>query len=345
MPLTGYPKRTKYAPEDEVYILIDKRISPVVIFGWRTEVYDTDGDGTGDAVQETFYKFEGHGELEIIEREVFASENHALGFIKNDYFNRAIESGSGGSGFFQAGVNNNGDPRTFGNWTDLACWDLSHGQFHLTDAYYGDGTITVTHGSKVVTGVGTHFVSQAPTNTYLSGESVDGTVDFVSSETSLTLLEDQTLGSYSGTISTANGTAIITGVGTVFNNGSIQVGDRINATNINPSAVVVSIDSGTQITMNANSTGTASGLSYIIARPNKAYLIYPESPSEVTFLYESEGEKTLVFDGATLANATLPDAISDPADGWADFRDAVRSYDALTTVMPDGEKIGHPDDV
>jgi hypothetical protein len=130
MPLSNYPEITKYTIDDTVYVFEGNQIKELVITGWRVEVYDTNGDGTGTAVQETYYQFSNHSELK--NTLVFSSWNHIRSEIKGDYLNRAIESGSGGSGFVRNLFCKDADPLvplTFGSWTDFAGFDLRVANF------------------------------------------------------------------------------------------------------------------------------------------------------------------------------------------------------------------------
>lgn len=342
--LENLPKRTKYAYEDQVFIIIDSCIVPVEIASWRVHVYDTVGDGTGTAVQKNYYKFTGYEEFELPENKIFSSENHALGFIKGDFINRAFESGTGGSGFFQGGFNVASAERSFGNWTDLASLDLKLAQFKVDDQNILSGLATWTNGSATILGTNTLFLSQVHAGDTIYIDEMELVVDHVVSNTELVLTA--AMPAHLGTLSKTNGTAIITssvdgfGVGYF---GDIEIGDGVTATGVSGNRIADAGDSSTQRKLNSNSTGTASGLSYTVTHRGRGISTALES-QEVELLYESDDEKTLVFDGTIMTDAILPDLISDPSDNWADFRANVRSYDALTTVMPDGYPIGHPDD-
>ena len=336
--LSGFPHKTKYTPGDNVYGLINFIITPLTVAGWEVLVDNPSGDGTTGR-QRVYYYFEEDLFLRIEEAQVFASENAVLGYIKNDRLNRAIESGSGGSGLFQAGFNNAGTPRSFGNWTDFASLDLQHALFSIIDTFVGDGTIKVTHNSNAVVGTGTHFTTQLSVGDEIYGFPASGNVASITDDTHLTLNVNTNFGSLPGTISTTSGNAVLIGSGTAFLNEAIKVGDTINCAGVQ--GVVSVITDNTHITMSLNSTATASGLSYTASRSGIFYEIF--SPAlDIELLRESDGEKTLVFDNTDLYLATLPSYMADPADNWAAFREEVRSYDALTTIMPDGDPIGYP---
>ena len=156
--LTNMPDKTKYTPGDAVFIFdLDKvKIKPVTISEWRVEMDNPLNDTTGRQI--IYYKFE-EVPYEIQEKYVFASENHCLSFLKNDYINRAIESGSGGEGLFKSGLNLAGDARSFGNWTDFAGLDMQGANFVISDEpVLRTGTASIS--GTAVTGSGTLFLSE-----------------------------------------------------------------------------------------------------------------------------------------------------------------------------------------
>jgi hypothetical protein len=266
--LTNLPLKTKYTPGDSVYILQEFQIIPVTIAAWRVKVSNPLNNTEG--LQETFYSFENKGKLEIVENLVFASENSVLAYMKNDWINRAIESGTGGYEFFRSGLNSVGDERSFGNWTDFAGFDLTLSKFIITgEKVVIPGTATVS-GTNVV-GTGTSFLTH-----YAPGDEFD-----------------------------------LTGGTEPY---------EINK-------FVVSIADDTHMIING-----APGV-FTDQFPMKI-----ADPYEIPLLIESEGDETLVFDYCRLGGATLPAAITSKED----FRAAVKSYDAVTTIWTDDQPIGRP---
>ena len=350
--ISDYPLKPKYKFEDAVFILIDFHIEPVTIASYRVRVSNPSGDGN-TAVQETFYKFDGHGELEVEEARVFASENHALSFMKNDGMNRAIESGSGGSGIFAGGYNNAKTARSFGNWTDFGGWDLSTGRFR-SEQYniLLSGTVSVASGNYILTGVGTNFLDEIGTGAVGSGAGktilINGTETYsvsnggVLSDTLLHLSSNASVTrsgvtihrkydtrettELRGTASIAVGTKTITGSGTFFLT-EAHVGDVL-ILDETESVTIASIASNTSMQTVDNALDDWSG----------AYMTRKDSGT-VTFLTESEGEKTLVFDGANLMSCDLPESMRTKALFW----ETVRSADAETTIWIDGVAIGRPE--
>lgn len=276
--LSNLPIKTKYTPEDRVFVfdLTLRKILSVTISEWRVEVDNPLNDSTGRQI--IYYKFE-EVPYELQEKYVFASENHCLSYLKNDYINRAIESGSGGEGFFKSGVNGNGDAKSYGNWTDFAGFDMTSAKFIIENEWgVATGTVTIGSSSSAVVGTGTAF---------LTDYEVGGKFDVVGNIGLEPIGEDKTIGT---------------------------------------------ITDDTHLTVTSN---------FSQAYTNRICM-KPLPPIEVAVLESSGGENTLVFDNTKLLNAVLPDSISDPADNWQDFRDNVRSYDANTTIMPDGDPIGYP---
>lgn len=155
--LSNLPIKTKYTPEDRVFIfdLTLLKILSVTISEWRVEVDNPLNDSTGRQI--IFYKFE-EVPYELQENLVFASENSVLAWMKNDFINRAIESGSGGQVFFGSGLNAAGDDRSWGNWTDFAGLNLMNSQFIITgEKVKIPGTATIS-GVNVI-GTGTSFLT------------------------------------------------------------------------------------------------------------------------------------------------------------------------------------------
>lgn len=276
--LSGLPQITKYTPGDSVFIIQDFKILPVMIASWRVEVRNPLSDLEG--MQVTRYSFIERPDLEVIESLVFASENACLAWMKNDYINRAIESTTGGHSFFSSGIQSGGAPRSFGNWTDFAGWDMALAKFIIDDEWiFATGTGTVGIGESIVVGTGTAFLTD-----YQVGDHFDFVGEF----------------------------------------GADPAG--LNYT-------ITAITDDTHLSI--------SPVTFFSNYTNRIVMkIAPQV--EVTLLEESEGEKTLVFDYTNLLNAVLPDSISDPSSNWAAFRANVRSYDAETTIMPDGDPIGRP---
>lgn len=274
--LSDLPLKTKYTPGDSVYIIIDYKIIPVTVASWVVTVSNPLNDS--DGMQVITYSFEERSE-QIQEPFVFASENACLAWMKNDYLNRAIESGSGGEGYFKSGLNAAGDSRSFGNWTDFAGFHLQDANFIITgEKVLCSGTATISGAN--VTGTGTNF-----TTDFAPGDLFD-----------------------------------LTG-GTPEDPYGIDVN-------------VLTIADDTHLTLASAPAGGPYTDQFVLK-------VAPDTP--ITLLETSGGENTLVFDYCKLTDANLPDSISDPSDNWADFRANVRSYDASTTIMPDGDPIGYPD--
>jgi len=265
--LSGLPVKTKYTPGDSVYIFHNQKIEPVLITEWRTVVDNPLGDSEGRQI--IYYKFHAK-EFEVSEPFVFASENSVLAWMKNDWINRAIESGTGGYEYFRSGLNSVGDERSFGNWTDFAGFDLTLSKFIITgEKVVIPGTATVS-GTNVV-GSGTSFLTH-----YAPGDLFDltgGTEPYGIDE------------------------------------------------------VIVSVTDDTHLTLFSNPGVFTDQFPIKIAEPY-----------EIPLLIESEGEETLVFDYCRLGGATLPTDITSKED----FRAAVKSYDAVTTIWTDDQPIGRP---
>ena len=271
--LANLPLKTKYTPGDSVYILQEFQIIPVTIAAWRVKVSNPLNNTEG--LQETFYSFENKGKLEIVENLVFASENSVLAYMKNDWINRAIESGTGGYEFFRSAINAGGSPRSWGNWTDFAGFDMTLAKFIIdSEKVFAQGTGTVGIESAAVVGTGTAF---------LTDFEVGDLFDFVG------------------------------------NFGADPAGED---------KIILSITDDTHLTVNTN---------FVTAYTNRIVMKVAD-PYEIPLLIESEGEETLVFDYCRLGGATLPAAITSKED----FRAAVKSYDAETTIWTDNEPIGRP---
>lgn len=358
--ISGYPLKPKYKFEDAVFILIDFHIEPVTVASYRAKVSNPSGDGN-TAVQETFYKFTGHGELEVEETKVFASENAVLFYMKGGGFNRAIESGTGGSSLFQGGINNIRTARSFGNWVDFAGWDLSSARFKIANEKMWElitGTVSIANGSYVLNGTGTQFLTELGNGNVGSGASqrfrVGGVTEFninYEGVLSNTLINCATVHSgstytnatiekliaenhkdvneLSGTVSIALGATAM--VGTTGGSGTrflteLQVGDQITIDGTE-TLTVATITDNNHLTVTTPSADDWSGSVLTISVSD-----------EVTFLTEIEGEKVLIFDHADLTGVFLPDNLKDIED----FRENVKSYDADGTRWTNGQPIGRP---
>lgn len=166
MSLTNYPKVLKYAIDDRPYkvrsfhkyengFVKDAEgganefkngrssgyLQRVKITGWRTEVYDTNGDGTGTAVQENYYTVKdilGYDtetenetntyielydvrEYEIAETNLFSSKNHALSVIKGKYLNSPFKDLSNNANLIFSTMGEiEGQAVSNGDWDDWA---------------------------------------------------------------------------------------------------------------------------------------------------------------------------------------------------------------------------------
>ena len=358
--ISDYPLKPKYKFEDAVFILIDFHIEPVTIASYRVRVSNPSGDGN-TAVQETFYKFDGHGELEVEEARVFASENAVLFYLKGGGFNRAIESGTGGSAIFVGGYNNLRTARSFGNWIDFAGWDLSGARFRIENEKTWElitGTVSIANGSYVLNGTGTLFLSElgsgtvgsgvgqrfrvggvtelsvnytgVQSNTLINCSSVHSGSTYTNATIEKLVLENfKDTNELSGTVSIALGATAM--VGTTGGSGTrflteLQVGDQITIDGTE-TLIVATITDNNHLTVTTPSADDWSGSVLTIT-----------TGGEVAFTTEINSEKVLVFDHTDLTNTYLPNALKDIDD----FREAVKSYDADYTIWTNGEPIGRP---
>ncbi len=352
MAITGFPLRTKYAYNDSVYIFENGKIVPVTIASWRVEVDNPSGDGdTGR--QLTFYRFSDRTDLEIEQSYVFASENAVLFWLKGDFINRANESGSGGNSFFGSGYNNAKDPKSYGNWTDFAGFDLANMELSFSYRYVAlTGTVSITSGSYVLNGVGTQFLTELAANQFFIINGTDicqvnyegpisDTVVNLAAIASITrtgvsiadIVDTRDLNTYQGTIAMTTGSDQMIGTDTKFQD-ELEIGDVVTIDGTED-LTVESIESQTALTTTTNAVGDWSAGEYLIT----AYVT-----GEVELLYESGGEKTLVFDYADLhQSGDAADNLPVELRTKADFMENVRSFDAETTIWIDYEPIGYPD--
>lgn len=179
MSLTNYPKVLKYAINDRPYKVrtfhkyengfikdadgganefkngrSSGYLQRVKITGWRTEVYDTNGDGTGTAVQENYYTVKDIlayntetqnetntyielydvREYEIAESNLFTSKNHALSVIKGKYLNSPFKSLADNANLIFSTIGSNqGSSTNNGDWDDWA-------GMNFKDFNFGTGT-------------------------------------------------------------------------------------------------------------------------------------------------------------------------------------------------------------
>lgn len=173
--LSNLPIKTKYTPGDRVIVfdITLRKILSLTISEWRVEVDNPLNDTTGRQI--IFYKFE-EVSYEIQEKYVFASENHCLSFLNNDYFNRAIESTTGGNSVFKSGLKLNGEARSFGNWTDFAGWDMGEANFIISEDWVLK-TGTVSNTGAAVTGTGTLFETEFTVGDYIQFGNIYGDID------------------------------------------------------------------------------------------------------------------------------------------------------------------------
>lgn len=347
MAISGYPLKTKYTPGDSVYIYENGRIINVTIDAWRCEVDNPSEDGD-TARQQVFYTFLDRTDIEREETYTFASENHALWYVRGDrHFNVAIESGTGGESFFGSttSFNNKRESRGFGNWVDLAgmsfyscTWRSAEILTNLT------GTISVAAANYVVTGVGTAFQDELEVGFKIKVGGEIYEIDEIQSQTSMWLLtssasthtsaafqryqDARDKNEFQGTITMSLGSPTMTGDGTKFQD-ELTAGDTI-IINGTETLTILSIASQTSLTTTTNAANDWSAGGYILTN----YTV----DKEFDFLTENESEPTLIFDACNLFGAFLPAAW----DTKAEFRALVKSYDADTTIWTDNLPIGRP---
>ena len=163
--LSNFPKVLKYAIGDRPYILsniyknlfgpgnfkngrTDGFCERVIITGWRTQVYSSDGGTTG--VQENYYTVKnilGYTpddetipytelydirEYELPESKLFSSKNHLLSTIKGKYLNSPYGNLTDNAYliFSHMGVISGGSVNT-GDWSDLAGMNFKNFDFTI----------------------------------------------------------------------------------------------------------------------------------------------------------------------------------------------------------------------
>ena len=131
---------------------------------------------------------------------------------------------------------------------------LSYGTAHFEPAWYNTGTITVTNGSKIVTGHGTAFLSQnLQAGDWISTDNYDvGEIATVDSDTQITLVSnytDVTVTEGYNITKTTNLKYIVTGIGTHWLSDGIVAGNEIKLNSDGYYYTIASVDSDTQITL------------------------------------------------------------------------------------------------
>lgn len=169
---------------------------------------------------------------------------------------KTVDSGSQVTLFANAAAVVTGSSWYFANTSTSGAGTISAGTS-------GTGTISTASSSATVTGTGTTFISSgiAVGNTLYSGSTSLGTVKSIDSDTQITLLANAS--------SVVSGTAwsyvtpVITGTGTSFTSG-LTVGNQIYTTGAGAVLLgtVKSIDSASQITLNANASAPVSGATW-----------------------------------------------------------------------------------
>ncbi len=258
--IANFPRNTKYAYQNTVYLFVGGKIITDQVQGWKVNVSNPSNDGITPQ-QRVLYNFINRPLLWVSEKLVFASLNDVRGYIRQDYFNRAIESGSGGNGIFRdIWTKINDSPNDYGTWADWAWWDMENGNFNnFADKDPANIINVVVPTAELVVDNCNLKNATLPTDLDTVDEMIAAVKSYHKHKSIWTDAKQFWRYAATGTVAIANGDATVTGTGTAFKSELIP-GDEVKIGSVFKTVLSVTDDTHFEASSNYGSTSSGNAL-------------------------------------------------------------------------------------